>query len=227
MSDISTTHQPPAIWHWITQLSPLGKMYQPRTKRLGDLILCLLILPVLIPVITVMYILVRLDGGAGFYGHTRIGRNGVPFKCWKIRTMSVDADTQLAKLLHDDPAARAAWEKDRKLRHDPRITCFGKFFRQSSLDELPQIWNVLRGDMSLVGPRPVTKSELIKYGEDKTAYLSIRPGITGLWQVSGRNDVTYSERVALDVAYQKNLSWLFDTQILLKTVLVVLSRSGM
>ncbi len=226
MSDSSATHQPPASWHWITHLGPLGKIYQPKAKRLGDIIICLLILPVLIPVIAVMYLLVRLDGGAGFYGHTRIGQKGVPFKCWKIRTMAVDADTQLAMLLNDNPEARAAWEKDRKLQNDPRITFFGNLFRQSSLDELPQIWNVLRGDMSLVGPRPVTESELTKYGEDKVAYLSLRPGITGLWQVSGRNDVTYEERVALDVTYQNNLSLLFDTRILCKTILVVLNRSG-
>lgn len=202
-------------------------MYQSGGKRLVDIILCLLLLPILIPVLTVMYVLVRLDGGSGFYGHTRVGQDGASFKCWKIRTMARNADAQLQDLLQRDPEARVEWERDRKLRHDPRITFFGQFFRQSSLDELPQIWNVLRGDMSLVGPRPVTASELDKYGDGKSAYLALRPGITGLWQVSGRNDVTYDERVAFDVKYHAKLSWGADTRILIKTVAVVFRRTGL
>jgi lipopolysaccharide/colanic/teichoic acid biosynthesis glycosyltransferase len=202
-------------------------LYRHAVKRMTDLFLCILMLPLAFPVIGIMYLLVRLDGGPGFYGHVRIGKSGRPFKCWKLRTMVTHSHERLAAFLLDNPAAQAEWNRDHKLRYDPRVTYLGRILRQTSLDELPQIWNVLRGDMSLVGPRPVTRPELIKYGSGRRAYLTLRPGITGLWQVSGRNDVTYDQRVEMDVMYQQSLTWHLDAEILLRTVGVVLHRTGL
>lgn len=166
------------------------------------------------------------DGGPGFFGHRRIGRNGEVFRCWKIRTMVVDAEARLAEHLASDPEAAAEWERDHKLRDDPRITRLGAFLRATSLDELPQIWNVLKGEMSFVGPRPVVRDEMRKYGAARTAYLAMKPGITGLWQVSGRNDVSYDERVAMDVEYVSSVSLLTDVRLILLTGLSIVDRTG-
>jgi lipopolysaccharide/colanic/teichoic acid biosynthesis glycosyltransferase len=152
--------------------------------------------------------------------------DGKAFKCWKIRTMVHDAETRLRAHLKADPEAAAEWDRDRKLTNDPRITRLGQFLRRTSLDELPQIWNVLRGEMSFVGPRPIVRSELQKYGSFRGAYKTMKPGITGLWQVSGRNDVSYDERVKMDVEYMNNVSFLLDVQIILGTAGAVLSRTG-
>jgi Undecaprenyl-phosphate galactose phosphotransferase WbaP len=201
--------------------------YRGGAKRVVDLILSVLMLPILLPVIGILYIVVRVDGGPGFFGHRRVGRNGKTFRCWKVRTMVTDAQERLEELLKNDPEARAEWERDRKLRNDPRVTRLGNFLRKTSLDELPQIWNVLKGEMSLIGPRPVTEPELDMYGGKKWAYLAVRPGITGLWQVSGRNDVSYDERVQLDVDYYNGLSFPSDMRILVLTVGAVLGKTGM
>ncbi|ANT63366.1 exopolysaccharide biosynthesis protein (plasmid) [Salipiger sp. CCB-MM3] len=195
-------------------------------KRVLDLVLGLLILPSILPVLLVLYVLVRLEGGPGFFGHQRVGRSGKMFKCWKIRTMVPDAQQRLQELLASDPNAKAEWERDQKLRNDPRVTKLGNFLRSSSLDELPQIWNVLKGEMSLIGPRPVTQAEMIRYGAQKDVYLALRPGITGLWQISGRNDLSYSERVSLDASYLERMSLRQDLRILLGTVNTVLKRTG-
>jgi len=197
------------------------------TKRTFDIVLSVLMLPILLPVIAVLYIAVRAEGGPGFFGHKRVGRNGTQFRCWKIRTMVPDAQERLEELLRNDPAARAEWERDRKLRNDPRVTRLGAFLRRSSLDELPQIWNVLRGEMSLIGPRPVTEPELQRYGGAAWHYLALRPRLPGLWQVSGRNDVSYEERVQLDVAYHNSVSLRGDVRILFLTVGAVLGKTGM
>lgn len=170
--------------------------------------------------------ILRLEGGRALFYHIRIGRHGRPFRCYKFRTMVPDADQKLAELLQRDPAAREEWQKNFKLKNDPRVTAFGEFLRTSSFDELPQFWNVLIGDMSLVGPRPVTEDELLRYGDYLPDYLAIRPGITGLWQVTGRNDTTYNERVQLDSHYVRGWSLELDFKILLKTVLVVARRTG-
>ena len=154
--------------------------YAGSMKRLFDVVLSLLLLPMIVPIVAILYVLVRRDGGAGFFGHARVGKDGKVFKCWKIRSMVPDAQERLEHLLATDPAARAEWERDRKLRNDPRVTRFGNFLRKSSLDELPQIWNVLRGEMSLIGPRPVTASELDRYGAQAWVYEALRPGVTGL-----------------------------------------------
>lgn len=195
-------------------------------KRAFDISFALLLLPVLVPVILLLWVLVRRDGGAGFFGHTRVGQNGKPFKCWKLRSMVVNAEAKLQAYLDANPEAAAEWERDHKLTNDPRINRLGYFLRKTSLDELPQIWNVLKGEMSFVGPRPIVTKELKKYGHSVPAYLAQKPGITGLWQVSGRNDISYDERVALDVAYLTRRSFRTDLQIIARTGLAVLGTTG-
>lgn len=195
-------------------------------KRIMDIVLAVLLLPVLLPVIALLYVVTRLDGGPGFFGHARIGRDGRTFRCWKIRTMVPDAETVLKTYLAANPDAALEWARDYKLTDDPRITSVGRFLRETSLDELPQIWNVLVGEMSFVGPRPVTAEELTKYRGYEWCYLSVKPGITGLWQVSGRNNVKYSERVQMDVDYLSSHSLTGDLWIILRTIGVVLNRTG-
>lgn len=195
-------------------------------KRFFDLGLAVLLLPVLAPVIFALWLVVRRDGGAGFFGHTRVGRGGKPFKCWKLRSMVVDAEAKLQAYLDANPEAAAEWARDHKLTNDPRINRLGHILRKTSLDELPQIWNVLKGEMSFVGPRPIVTKELPKYGSSVPAYLAQKPGITGLWQVSGRNDISYDERVALDVAYLSRRSFPRDLQIIAKTGMAVLGTTG-
>jgi len=168
----------------------------------------------------------RHDGAPVLFGHYRVGRDGRLFRCLKFRTMYRESESMLAELLARDPAARAQWERDQKLDDDPRVTPVGRFLRRTSLDELPQLINVLRGEMSLVGPRPITVGELTRYGRVRWHYLSVTPGITGLWQVSGRNDTSYAQRVALDERYVERRSLGVDLWILLRTVKVVLSREG-
>jgi lipopolysaccharide/colanic/teichoic acid biosynthesis glycosyltransferase len=201
---------------------------RPALKRLIDLVGAGSLLLVLAVPLCVIALLVRADGGPALFAHRRVGRSGRAFGCLKFRTMVPDAERRLAALLAADPAARAEWEATRKLRNDPRVTWIGRFLRASSLDELPQLLNVLRGEMSLVGPRPVLASELAShYGPMATErYQSVRPGITGLWQVSGRSDTSYAERVALDVAYVARPSLREDLRILLRTPAAVLLQRG-
>jgi lipopolysaccharide/colanic/teichoic acid biosynthesis glycosyltransferase len=201
--------------------------YPRHLKRALDLALVLLTAPVTLPLIAIVWALVRLDGGPGFFGHIRIGRDGRAFSCWKIRTMHRDAPARLAALLQADPATARAWDKHGKLPVDPRITPLGRILRRLSIDELPQVWNVLRGDMSIVGPRPVTRPELDRYGPRQRYYLSCRPGITGLWQVSGRNRLTYDDRVALDQAYAERITLVSDLSVILRTVPTVLGLTGL
>jgi exopolysaccharide production protein ExoY len=168
----------------------------------------------------------RVDGSPVLYGGWRVGRGGRLFRCLKFRTMVLDAQPALERLLREDPAARAQWEREQKLDDDPRVTPVGRFLRRSSLDELPQLFNVLRGDMALVGPRPITVPELERYGAARWHYLNVRPGMTGLWQVSGRSDVSYPQRVQLDRSYVEQRTLVGDVQILLRTVKVVLGHDG-
>lgn len=200
--------------------------YRDLGKRVFDLTLAVLVLPILLPLIGVLWLLTRRDGGSGFFGHKRIGRNGKVFRCWKLRTMVVDAETRLREHLEQNPAAAAEWARDHKLTNDPRITRLGRFLRKTSLDELPQIWNVLRGEMSFVGPRPVVRVELHKYGMNRPFYLAMTPGITGLWQVSGRNDVSYEERVGFDVDYFNQVSFITDIRLLALTFFSVVGATG-
>lgn len=195
-------------------------------KRAADLILSLLLLPLFLPLMAVLWCLIRMDGGPGLFGHRRIGRHGQIFTCWKLRTMVAGAEEKLALHLASDAGIAAEWAQNFKLAHDPRVTRLGQFLRKTSLDELPQIWNVIRGEMSLVGPRPVTPLELEKYGIYRAAYQSMRPGISGLWQVQGRNDVDYATRVRLDVEYLDRASLVLDAWIIGATALTVLRRTG-
>ena len=195
-------------------------------KRVFDLFAAMLLLLLgALPFIGIA-LCIRRDGGPAIFAHQRVGQSGRVFPCFKFRTMHVDAEQQLRELLATDPAARAEWEREFKLRNDPRITRIGHFLRRTSLDELPQLFNVIRGEMSLVGPRPVIRAELERYGDDVDYFLMVRPGMTGLWQVSGRNDVDYDTRVYLDTWYVKNWSLWHDQIILFKTIDVVLRRAG-
>lgn len=196
-------------------------------KRALDILGASALLLATLPVFLILAVLVKMDGGKVFYAHERVGRGGRLFGCLKFRSMVADADRRLAMLLERDPIARAEWESTRKLKNDPRVTWVGRFLRGTSLDELPQIINVLRGEMSLVGPRPVQAAELAAYyGPAAQHYLAVRPGITGPWQVSGRNDTSYAQRVALDVNYVMHPSLMNDIRILLRTPGAVLARRG-
>jgi Undecaprenyl-phosphate galactose phosphotransferase WbaP len=196
------------------------------SKRCFDIICTLVLLFLLSPLLILLGLLVRRDGGPVFFAHNRIGLHGESFNCLKFRSMVTDAEDVLQKLLDSDPQVKSEWEADYKLKQDPRITGIGSFMRKSSLDELPQLFNVLKGEMSLVGPRPLIEDELKRYGEQVDYYLQVRPGMTGLWQVSGRNNVEYSHRVYLDVWYVKNWSLWYDVAILFKTFKVVLGKKG-
>jgi undecaprenyl-phosphate galactose phosphotransferase, wbaP len=204
----------------------LAKRSSRILKRTMDIVGSLAIITLLSPVLLYLYFSVKKDGGNTIYGHPRIGRNGKTFKCLKFRSMVMNSKEVLDELLRTDPEARAEWEKDFKLKNDPRITKIGAFIRKTSLDELPQLFNVLKGEMSLVGPRPIVAEELDRYQDDVEYYLMAKPGMTGLWQVSGRNDVDYSTRVYFDSWYVKNWSLWNDIAILFKTVNVVLKRDG-
>jgi exopolysaccharide production protein ExoY len=194
-----------------------------RANQIVAALLLLLFSPLMIVVAALIW---RRDGAPILFAHYRVGLHGKLFRCMKFRTMLRDAEQRLSDLLERDPKAREEWAREQKLSNDPRITPVGHFLRRTSLDELPQLINVLRGEMSLVGPRPITVAELTKYGSVRWHYLAVRPGITGLWQVSGRNDISYGERVALDQRYVESRSLRMDVQILLRTVKVVLARDG-
>ena len=195
--------------------------------RVLDIGVAIVALIVLAPVMLIVSLLVfASDGGPIFFRQERIGVGGRTFSCFKFRSMMVDAEARLAELLAGDPLARREWEHDHKLRRDPRITTIGGFLRRSSLDELPQLFNVLRCEMSIVGPRPIVAKEAERYGRYFVDYCSTRPGITGLWQVSGRNDTTYRRRVALDVTYARSRSVLMDLRILARTIPAVLTSRG-
>jgi len=199
----------------------------PIAKRALDIIGAGLGLVVLSPFFLIVALMVRADGGPAFFAHQRVGRGGKLFGCLKFRSMVIDSQSRLEALLASNPAARAEWEATRKLKNDPRITRIGRFLRSTSLDELPQLINVLRGEMSLVGPRPVQEAEIDRYyGASAAHYMAVRPGITGLWQVSGRSETSYESRVALDVSYVSRPSMLADLSILLRTPVAVLSRRG-
>lgn len=210
----------------VARIQPTGNFYQSVGKRILDVFIVFITLPITLPTIIICAFVVALDGRWPFFGHKRVGISGLEFKCWKVRSMNAGAEKRLQAYLDEKPEARDEWEKTRKLKHDPRITRVGRFLRKSSLDELPQIFNVLKGEMSIVGPRPVVKEELALYGRNSNAYLKMRPGITGLWQVSGRNEIDYDHRVAFDKAYGETCSLKRDIAIMLKTLKVVVVRNG-
>ena len=196
------------------------------TKRLFDTALAALLIVLLSPFMLFIALALKLEGGSVFFSHSRVGKKGKRFNCHKFRSMVPHADQAFQNLLDSNPALQAQWDKEHKLKDDPRISPLGAFLRRTSMDELPQLFNVLKSEMSLVGPRPIVEEELEKYGLEKSYYLMVRPGMTGLWQVSGRNDVDYDTRVYLDAWYVKNWSLWYDLAILVKTFKVVLWRRG-
>jgi lipopolysaccharide/colanic/teichoic acid biosynthesis glycosyltransferase len=217
-----------ASHHRQTRGPDIGRVVGDSCKRLTDVLGSAALLLFLSPLLATIWVLVRTDGGPALFRHDRIGRGGAPFRCLKFRTMVPDSDRLLHDLVARDPRAAAEWRERRKLSGDPRITRIGRFLRITSLDELPQLINVLRGEMSLVGPRPVVQEELdLHYGPlGAAAYQAQRPGLTGPWQVSGRSDTTYRERVLLDMRYAAERSFAGDLRILLSTVPSVLARRG-
>ncbi|HBZ4075016.1 TPA: undecaprenyl-phosphate galactose phosphotransferase WbaP [Klebsiella pneumoniae] len=204
----------------------LAKLSSRTLKRLFDIIASIAIIILLSPVLLYISRQVKKDGGPAIYGHKRIGKDGKPFKCLKFRSMVTNSKDVLNELLQNDPEAKREWDTTFKLKNDPRITKIGAVLRRTSLDELPQLFNVLKGEMSLVGPRPIITAELERYNEEVDYYLLSKPGMTGLWQVSGRSDVDYETRVYLDAWYVKNWSMWNDIAILFKTVGVVLKKDG-
>ncbi len=208
----------------IVTMPPRKGRYRNGLKRVFDTLVILAAAPVVLPVVLILALLVARDGHNPFYWSLRVGRGGRSFRMLKLRTMVPDAHRLLEDYLADNPEARAEWEATQKLRRDPRITRFGRFLRKSSLDELPQLWNVLRGEMSLVGPRPMLPEQRPLY--PGLAYYALRPGITGLWQVSDRNDSEFAKRADYDRQYDEKLSFGLDLAILFRTVAVVFRGTG-
>lgn len=207
---------------------PLVSFYHSSlNKTLLNSALLVSVAPIVLLLILGIAVFLSLFGnGPVFFSQDRVGQNGSLFKCLKFRTMLPDADDILTELLRSDAKIYEEWRLNRKLTDDPRFCRFGSFMRKSSLDELPQIFNVLKGEMALIGPRPIVAEELKKYGRYAAHYMSVRPGVTGLWQVSGRSRLSYARRIALDVVYVKNGSLKSDLAILIKTPLVVLTARG-
>tara|TARA_R110002074_G_scaffold23799_1_gene71679 strand:- start:758 stop:1456 length:699 start_codon:yes stop_codon:yes gene_type:complete len=209
----------------VTPASPMSSVsYRRYVKRALDILLVLMAMPVVLPLIAVFAVLVVLDGGPAFYSQDRIGFGGRRFRMWKLRSMVIDADAALAAYLDANPSARAEWDRDQKLTRDPRITWLGRFIRKISLDELPQLVNVLTGDMSLVGPRPMLPEQREMYSGQ--AYFRLRPGLTGPWQVSDRNSSSFAARAEFDRAYDAALSLRTDVAIIAATFAVVLRATG-
>lgn len=199
-------------------------VYRGGVKRVLDTVAVLLAAPIWVPVVLIAALLVARDGHNPFYCQDRIGRKGRAFRMWKLRSMVVDAEARLEAHLAADPAARAEWDSTQKLKDDPRITPIGRILRKTSLDELPQLWNVLTGEMSLVGPRPMMVDQRSLYHGN--SYYALRPGLTGFWQISDRNECRFSDRVRFDDAYHRSLSLRTDTTVLFRTVSVVLRGTG-
>lgn len=195
--------------------------------RTIDVTVALTVIVILLPLLLLIVAALKLtSAGPVLFAHRRIGKNGQAFPCYKFRSMVENSAEVLERYLATCPEARAEWMRDQKLRQDPRVTPIGRILRRTSLDEVPQIFNVLRGEMSMVGPRPIVESEMIRYRQYIADYCSVKPGITGLWQISGRNNTTYRRRVALDTAYARNRSVALDLAIMARTVPAVLSGSG-
>lgn len=195
-------------------------------KRAFDILGALLLGLAFSPLIVTAVLIIRFEGQPVLFRHQRIGRNGKVFNCLKFRTMVPNAEQVLRELLEAHPELRDEWTENHKLRRDPRITAIGRFLRLTSLDELPQLLNILRGEMSLVGPRPIVRAEVLRYGRQIASYLAVKPGLTGLWQVKGRSDTTYRRRVAMDKYYVRHRNLLLDAYIVLATAAAVLRRAG-
>lgn len=212
----------------VVQAGCVGDNYSRWGKRVLDILAVVLVLPIAIPLIFLAWLLTKTDGGTGFYSQARIGRDGRVFRCWKIRTMIPDAEQVLANLMAGDETLAREWQKAQKLSDDPRITPLGRVLRKTSVDELPQLWNVLAGDMSLIGPRPFMPGQKHIYDRSSPdpAYYRMRPGITGLWQVECRNNGFFTDRVSFDERYLGMLTLRTDIGIALKTMKVVFQANG-
>jgi exopolysaccharide production protein ExoY len=205
----------------------LGRKLDNNLSRLIDIVFSATAFLIFLPLIVLFCVAITVqDGGLPFFVHRRIGRGGRMFPCLKLRTMVSDSESRLRRHLAENPAARAEWAMDQKLRNDPRITPLGHFLRKSSLDELPQLLNVVWGHMSLVGPRPIVPAEVARYGRYMEFYCTMRPGITGLWQVSGRNDISYRRRVAMDTIYSRTRWVGGDIWIMVRTVPAIFASKG-
>jgi lipopolysaccharide/colanic/teichoic acid biosynthesis glycosyltransferase len=205
----------------------LGHRLDRAAIRVLDIVVASLAILALLPFFLLVSAVIYIDNpGRVIFAHRRVGRNARLFDCYKFRSMVTDADRRLADLLANDPVARGEWARDHKLRNDPRITRLGRFLRKSSIDELPQLLNVLKGEMSIVGPRPIVEAEVKRYRRFFADYAAVKPGITGLWQVSGRNNTSYRRRVALDVSYARSKSLGLDLKILAMTIPAVLFARG-
>lgn len=208
----------------VTLPSGIRSTYARFFKRVVDIVLVIAVLPIVLPLVAILSIAVALDGHSPFYSQLRVGRSGRSFRLWKMRTMVPNADAHLEAYLDSNPAARAEWDLTQKLKRDPRITSFGRFLRKSSLDELLQLFNVLKGDMSIVGPRPMLLEQAQLYpGAD---YYHLRPGVTGLWQISDRNDSTFAARANYDARYAMGLGFVSDIRIMFQTFGVVVRGTG-
>jgi len=215
------------FWSAAGASAPRYRIQSSALKRAMDLLIAFPVLVFTSPLLMAIYALIKtFDPGPALFAHTRIGRDGQPFVVYKFRSMRVDAEARLQQVLASDSDAAAEWAKYQKLRNDPRVTWLGRILRRSSLDELPQLLNILRGEMSVIGPRPVTADEVARYGADYSFYIAARPGVLGLWQVKGRNKLTYPERIAFDVQYVKTWSVWQDLKIIGMAIPVVLLGLG-
>ena len=203
-----------------------SQFYRRFGKRTLDIVLAVVALPVLLPIFLIFYFIVRSDGGSFLYRHPRVGKDGDLFNCLKIRTMVVDSDAILQRVLEEDPARAEEWRTQYKLMNDPRVTRLGRVLRATALDELPQIFNVLKGEMSFVGPRPITRDELTLYGPLADKYVTARPGLTGTWQITDRRDNDYTSRARLDANYVERMSLFLDLYIVMATVPEMLFARG-
>lgn len=203
----------------------LYKVVKRLIDILGGLVGCVLLVPITMAVYIARKVL-KEDDGPLFYEHLRYGKDGKKFRIYKFRSMCIDADKRLKEYLEQNEEARIEFEENHKLKDDPRITKLGKFIRKTSIDELPQFINVLKGDMSLIGPRPIVDGEIEKYGENKDKFLSVRPGLTGYWAANGRSDITYEERMKMELYYVDNISFKLDIQIFFKTIISVVKKEG-
>lgn len=203
----------------------LYKVVKRLIDILGGLVGCVLLVPITVAVYIARKVL-KEDDGPLFYEHLRYGKDGKKFRIYKFRSMCIDADKRLKEYLEQNEEAKIEFEENHKLKDDPRITRLGRFIRKTSIDELPQFINVLKGDMSLIGPRPIVDGEIEKYGENKGKFLSVRPGLTGYWAANGRSDITYEERMKMELYYVDNISFKLDIQIFFKTIISVIKKEG-
>lgn len=212
----------------ITKRSPARAYLSPIIKRAFDIAFSLIALISLSPLYLVLVVLVKITSkGPIFYAHPRVGKNFTSFYCYKFRTMFADSEARLQTILQNDPIKKQEWLDTQKLKKDPRITPIGKYLRQFSLDELPQLWNVLKGELSIVGPRPLVEEEIMRHvKDDASILLSIKPGLTCLWQISGRSDLSYTKRIALDLYYIHNRTFFLDLYIIAKTLPAMITSRG-